>query len=73
MPSPLRPTDRKDVLDALAFQSELLALSTALETRTSDESTPDLAVVTTELRRLAQAAREAAQALHSAPPSASPE
>ena len=70
MSSSVRSIDPSHALDALAFQSDLLALSTALETVPGDTIPPDFAAVKTELRRLAQAARETAQSLRDASPSA---
>lgn len=70
MSSLLRPLDRKDLLAAVAFQGDLLALAAALETAQHTGSPSDFTVVTTELHDLEHRAREAAKILGSDSPSA---
>lgn len=72
MSAPGSPDDRLNVLEGVAFQGNLLALSVALESAHAGGERSELALVTTELRHLTQAAHDAAQAIQAALPGSGP-
>lgn len=63
MTPPTTANKKKEELEAIAFQSNLLALSAAVEAANSEESETGCNMATAELRHLAQTAKETASLL----------